>query len=90
VPEGVGDAFLSIGPAQYSSLVEGLLKPLLETSDRSTIRMTENRFLEVQHFGLFAPKVLESFDISFNRLITYNLPLSCLAAYCEDQSLLTT
>ena len=45
--------------------------------------------LKAKHFGLFASKVLESFDISFNRLITNNLPLSCLAANCKDQSLLT-
>jgi hypothetical protein len=47
MPKRVGDALLSIRPAKNSSLVEGLLKPLLETSDGSTVRMTENRFFEV-------------------------------------------
>jgi hypothetical protein len=47
VSERLGDAPLSIGPAKNSSFIEGLLKPLLETSDGSTIRMTENRFFEV-------------------------------------------
>jgi hypothetical protein len=47
VPERVGDALLSIGPAKNSSLIEDLLKPLFETSDGSTVRMTENRFFEV-------------------------------------------
>src|SRR5580704_17021556 len=47
MPKRVGDALLSIRPAKNSSLVEGLLKPLLEASDGSTVRMTENRFFEV-------------------------------------------
>jgi len=47
VPERIGDALLSVGPAKNSSLIEDLLKSLLETADRSTVGMTENRFLEV-------------------------------------------
>ena len=47
MPERIGDALLSIGPAKNPSLIEYLLKPLLEASDGSTVRMTENRFLEV-------------------------------------------
>jgi hypothetical protein len=38
VPERVGDALLSIGPAKNSSLIEDLFKPLFETSDGSTFR----------------------------------------------------
>ena len=45
VPERVGDALLSIGPAQNSSLIKDLLKSLLKASYGSTVRMTENRFL---------------------------------------------
>jgi hypothetical protein len=47
VPERIGDAFLSIGAAKNPSFIEDLLKPLLEASDGSTVRMTENRFFDV-------------------------------------------
>jgi hypothetical protein len=59
VPERVGDALPSIGPAKYSRLVEGPLKPLLETSDGSTVRMQLRRqgvaVLLVHHAGTNGP-----------------------------------
>ena len=90
MPERIGDAGFASGIMKDACLAKYALKPLLEASNRTTIRVAKYWFVSVQLLpALINTKLSEAINIALDARHTDYLALSCLASYGEDDALLS-